>query len=86
VLVVVCILHVNPVLSHTQNIHEGNASFVSFVDYLAGRNSGLYWPSMPPMYQKKNNDEGRKRIDYINVMREELLGNALDKKMGNSLI
>jgi hypothetical protein len=38
---------------HIQNIHSGNANFVSFVDYLAGRNSGYYWPSLPPTYQKK---------------------------------
>jgi hypothetical protein len=38
---------------HIQNIHSGNANFVSFVDYLAGRKSGYYWPSLPPTYQKK---------------------------------
>jgi hypothetical protein len=27
---------------HIQNIHSGNANFVSFVDYLAGRKSGIY--------------------------------------------
>ena len=38
--------------------HGGNASFVSFVDYLAGRQIGYYWPIMPPIYQK-NNDENK---------------------------
>jgi hypothetical protein len=34
-----------------QLIHHGNANFVSFVDYLAGR--GFYRPSLPPTYQRK---------------------------------
>jgi hypothetical protein len=56
---------------HILNKHEGNASFVSFVDYLAGRQIGYYWPSMPPMYQKKEG-ETNKTLDYMNVMKEEL--------------
>jgi hypothetical protein len=39
---------------HIQNIHGGNANFVSFIDYLVGIKSGYYWPSLPPTYQKKN--------------------------------
>ena len=30
---------------HIQNIHSGNANFVSFVDYLAGRKLETYWKS-----------------------------------------
>ena len=45
---------------HIQNIHAGNANFVSFVDYLVGRNIGLYWPMLPPTYQKKNNSNNMK--------------------------
>jgi hypothetical protein len=40
---------------HIQNIHAGNALYVSFVDYLAGRKLGIYWPVLPPTHQKKNN-------------------------------
>jgi hypothetical protein len=72
---------------HIQNIHSGNANFVSFVDYLAGRKSGYYWPSMPPTYQKKNNDTNdKKRIDYMNVMREEIFRKCIRQKIGNPLI
>jgi hypothetical protein len=62
---------------HIQNIHGRNTNFVSFVDYLVGRNMGLYWPMLPPTYQKKNDV---KRIDYGNIMKEEVGDNALEKE------
>jgi hypothetical protein len=72
---------------HIQNIHSRNALYVSFVDYLAGRKSGLYWPNLPPIYQKKNNETNNaKRIDYMNVMTEEFWRQCIRQKMGNSLI
>jgi hypothetical protein len=66
---------------HIQNIHSGNANFVSFVDYLAGRKSGFYWPNLPPTYQKKN-DTNNKKIDYMNIMSEEVWRQYLRQKMG----
>jgi hypothetical protein len=68
---------------HIQNIHSGNANFVSFVDYLVGRNMGLYWPMLPPTYQTKNDV---KRIDYGNIMKEEVWRQCIRKGMGNSQI
>jgi hypothetical protein len=68
---------------HIQNIHSGNANFVSFVDYLVGRNMGLYWPMLPPTYQKKNDV---KRIDYGNIMKEEVWRQCIRKGMRNSPI
>jgi len=35
-------------------------------------NISRYWPDMPPIYQKKNSDTKKKRIDYMNIMKEEL--------------
>jgi hypothetical protein len=69
---------------HIQNIHAGNANFVSFIDYLVGRNMGLYWPCLSPTYQKKNNSNNM--IDYTNVMKEEFWRECIRKGMGNSLI
>jgi hypothetical protein len=66
---------------HIQNIHSGNANLVSFVDYLAGRKSGIYWPVLPPTYQKKN-DTYNKKIDYLNIMSEEVLRQRIRQKMG----
>ena len=65
---------------HIRNIHSGNALYVSFVDYLAGRKSGIYWPVAPPTYQKKNNQTNK--VDYFNIMSEEVLRQRIRQKMG----
>jgi hypothetical protein len=67
---------------HIQNIHGGNANFVSFIDYLAGRRSGFYFPALPPTYQRKNDDTNNKRIDYMNIMTEEVWRQCIRQKMG----
>jgi hypothetical protein len=67
---------------HIQNIHSGNAHYVSFVDYLAGRKLGIYWPSLPPTYQKKNDVNNKKKVDYMNIMSEEVWREFIRQKMG----
>jgi hypothetical protein len=68
---------------HIQNIHSGNANFVSFVDYLVGRKSGFYWPNLPPTYQKKNDETNNKnKIDYTGIMTEEVWRQCIRQKMG----
>ncbi len=62
-------------------MHGGNANFVSFVDYLAGRKSGSYWPVLPPIYQKQNNETNNKKINYMNIMSEELWRQCIRQKM-----
>ena len=54
---------------HIQNIHAGNANFVSFVDYLVGRNMGLYWPCLSPTYQKKEQQQQYDRLYERNERR-----------------
>jgi hypothetical protein len=46
-----------------QKLHGGSALYVSFVDYLAGRKSNIYWPVLPPTYQKK--EEERRKIGVL---------------------
>ena len=71
---------------HIQNIHGGNANFVSFVDYLAGRKSGYYWPALPPTYQRKNDDTNKKKmVDYMDIMSEEVWREYIRQKMGTAL-
>ncbi|MFL6420925.1 MAG: hypothetical protein ACJ71P_16185 [Nitrososphaeraceae archaeon] len=70
---------------HIQNTHGGKANLVSFVDYLAGRKSGFYWPSLPPTYQKKNDDISKK-IDYMNIVKEELMRQCVRKGLGTAQI
>jgi hypothetical protein len=68
---------------HIQNIHNGNAQYVSFIDYLAGRKSGLYWPSLPPTYQKKNNEtNSKKSADYMSIMSEEVWRELIRRNVG----
>jgi hypothetical protein len=56
---------------------------VSFVDYLAGRKSGIYWPVLPSTYQKKNNETNdKKKMDYLNIMSEEVWRQCIRQKMG----
>ena len=62
--------------------HGGNASFVSFVHYLAGRQIGYYWPIMLPTYLKKNDENKKTRIDYMNIMKEELFRKSVRQKIG----
>jgi hypothetical protein len=71
---------------HIQNIHSGNANFVSFIDYLAGRKSGFYWPVLPPTYQNKNDEtnNSKKKIDYMNIMSEEVWRELIRQKMGTA--
>jgi hypothetical protein len=47
---------------HIINKHYGNAFLVTYIDYLVGRQSGLYLPSSPPDYQKKE----RSFLDIFN--------------------
>jgi len=64
-----------------------NALYVSFVDYLAGRKSGLYWPSLPPTYQKKHVDTNNShKMDYFSIMKDELMRQCVRKRAGMSLI
>jgi len=72
---------------HIQNIHGGNALYVSFVDYLDGRKSGLYWPSLPLTYQKKHVDTNNShKMDYFSIMKDELMRQCVRKRAGMSLI
>src|SRR5713101_1189359 len=38
---------------HNTNIHGGISEIVPYIDYMAGRNSGLYLATRPSWYQKK---------------------------------
>jgi hypothetical protein len=63
---------------HIQNLHKGNATIVSFIDYLLGRKSGYYWPNLIPSYQKKED-----KIDYTRVMTEQLFRESIRKGLSS---
>jgi hypothetical protein len=50
---------------HIFNKHYGNANLVSYIDYLIGRQMGLYLPSSPPNYEYK-------RRTPLDIFTEEL--------------
>jgi hypothetical protein len=60
---------------HIQSLHNGNASLVAFIDYVVGRQSGIYHPSSSgsspnstdPEYQNK----GKKTS--IEIFEEEFM-------------
>lgn len=39
---------------HKNNLHAGQGEIVRFIDYMVGRQNGLYSPSNPSDYRKKN--------------------------------
>ncbi|HYZ49822.1 MAG TPA: hypothetical protein VE593_02965 [Nitrososphaeraceae archaeon] len=72
---------------HILTKHGGNASLVSFVDYLVGRKMGIYWPSLPPTYQRKSNETNKRTmVDYTDMMTEEFFRQTIRQRVGNSMI
>jgi hypothetical protein len=55
---------------------------IKYKDYLADRKSGIYWPVLPPTYQKKYNDTNDKKIDSFTVMKDEILRQCVRKGAG----
>jgi hypothetical protein len=46
---------------HNSNMHKGGAEIVSYMDYMAGRNSGRYQASHPSLYHKDRGYQGIRR-------------------------
>jgi hypothetical protein len=55
---------------HIRNTHGGGGDLVSYTDYLIGRKSGIYLPSIYPTYIPKNKDS---RPHYMDICKDELL-------------
>ena len=52
--------------SDIQNIPDWNASFVSFIDYLVGRQNGCYLSTLPSKYEGKK--QNTNTINYLNLL------------------
>jgi hypothetical protein len=59
---------------HIQIRHNGIGTFVSFADYLAGRQTGIYPPTSPPIYHS--------RTKFLDIFMEEM-NRELARKMVN---
>jgi hypothetical protein len=53
------------------------------MDYLAGRRSGFYIPSLPPTYEKKKQE--KKKVDYLSILQEEAWRECVRNKVQQSL-
>src|SRR6266487_5348011 len=67
---------------HILNLHNGNSNVVSFVDYLAGRQSGFYLPKFRPTFVKKN---ATKTVTVMDTFKDELLKGFASKAVNKAL-
>jgi hypothetical protein len=56
---------------HIQNLHNGNGQIVSFVNYIAGSQTGIYPQGLPPTYVKKSSSIPKTRP--MDILQNELL-------------
>jgi hypothetical protein len=83
---------------HITNQHDGEASLVPFIEYLVGRNSGLYSPpksSIPPqppfsfIPPSLPGDQNKEKRTHVEVFEEEFIKEkaklAAKKDMGMNL-
>jgi len=57
---------------HIYNLHNGIGNIVSFIDYIAGRQSGIHFPNLIPNYLIKENQAATPKTRLLNVMNDEL--------------
>jgi hypothetical protein len=77
---------------HIKNLHSGNAMFVSYTDYLIGRQSGIYAPHSNPIYISKNEPSLVDKVteEYCKEIarqcaRQLFLSNSLNRQQQQSL-
>jgi hypothetical protein len=77
---------------HIENQHNGNASLVTFMDYIVGRQSGLYLPPPPPpppASLQHSNYQNKEEESPVNTFTQEYMKEkarlAARKDMGLSL-
>jgi hypothetical protein len=68
---------------HIFKLHNGIANIVSFVDYLAGRRQGIYFPNPIPNYLIKQNHAAAATARPMDVMKDEVFRAVLRKRLGN---
>jgi hypothetical protein len=64
---------------HIYNLHDGLANIVSFIDYIAGRRQGVYFPNLIPSYLTKQSQTTAPKTSPLDVMKDELFRIALRK-------
>lgn len=72
---------------HINNLHDGLANIVSFVDYIAGRRQGYYFASPVPSYitrQFVQSQSAPTTSRPTDIMKDELFRSVFRKRFGNS--
>jgi hypothetical protein len=67
---------------HILNLHDGTENVVPFVDYLIGRQSGVYMPKFRPPFVKKN---ATKTVTVMDTFKDELLKGFASKAINKAL-
>lgn len=61
---------------HINNLHDGIGNIVSFIDYIAGRRNGVYFPNHIPNYLVKQTQATSPQPRSLDVMKDELFRNV----------
>ena len=67
---------------HILNLHNGSGNVVPFVDYLVGRQSGIYLPKFRPTFVRKN---ATKTLTVMDTFKDELLKGFASKAVNKAL-
>ena len=67
---------------HINNLHDGIGNIVSFIDYIACRRNGTYFPNPIPNYLVKQTQTVAPNNRPLDVMKDELFRTALRKSFG----
>jgi len=68
-------------MRHINNLHDGIGNIVSFIDYIAGRRQGVYFPNPIPNYLLKQTQTqiAAPKTSPLDVMKDEFFRTALRK-------
>jgi hypothetical protein len=67
---------------HIENLHEGIGNIVSFIDYIAGRRQGVYFPNPIPNYLIKQSQATTSTTRSADIMKDEIFRIVLRKRLG----
>ena len=68
---------------HISNLHNGIVNIVSFIDYIAGRRQGVYFPNPIPNYlMKQSQIAAASTTRPADVMKDEIFRTVLRKRLG----
>ena len=55
---------------HINNLHNSIGNIVSFIDYIAGRRQGVYFPNPIPTYLVKQTQTATPQVRPLDVMKD----------------